>query len=68
MSSEAKARATALRLQFKEEMRQAELLEQEERRAEELRVQEEERKRQEEGGGCRRRRGCWQNRTDGAES
>ena len=48
MSSEAKARATALRLQFEEEMRQAELLEQEERRAEELRVQEEERKRQEE--------------------
>src|ERR1700720_3353944 len=48
MSSKAKARATALRLQFKEEMMQAELLEQEERRAEELRVQEEERKRQEE--------------------
>ena len=40
MSSEAKARTAALRLQFEEEMRQAELLEQEERRAEELRVQE----------------------------
>src|ERR1700722_7395659 len=48
MSSEAKARATALRRQFEEEMRQAELLEQEEKRVEELRVQEEERKRQEE--------------------
>src|SRR6202040_1736040 len=48
MSSEAKARAAALRRQFKEEMRQAELLEQEEKRVEELRIQEEERKRQEE--------------------
>src|ERR1700722_1747498 len=48
MSSEAKAHTTALRLQFEEEMRQAELLEQEERRAKELRAQEEERKRQEE--------------------
>src|ERR1700720_3684609 len=48
MSSEAKARATALRLQFEEEMRWVELLEQEEKRAEELRKQEEERKRQEE--------------------
>ena len=48
MSSEAKARATALRLQFEEEMRRVELLEQEEKRAEELRKQEEERKRQEE--------------------
>src|SRR6202040_966561 len=48
MSSEAKARAAALRRQFEEEMRQAELLEQEEKRVEELRVQEEERKRQEE--------------------
>src|ERR1700720_3886383 len=48
MSSEAKACAAALHLQFEEEMRQAELLEQEEQRAEELRVQEEERKRQEE--------------------
>src|SRR6202040_2660981 len=35
MSSEAKARAAALRQQFEEEMRQAELLEQEERRFEE---------------------------------
>ena len=48
MSSEAKARAAALWLQFKEEMRWVELLEQEEKRAEELRKQEEERKRQEE--------------------
>src|SRR6202040_2719771 len=48
MSSEAKAHATALRLQFEEEMRWVELLEQEEKRAEELRKQEEERKRQEE--------------------
>src|SRR6202040_2684393 len=48
MSSEAKAHAAALCLQFEEDMRQAELLEQEEWRAEELRVQEEERKRQEE--------------------
>src|ERR1700720_2006484 len=48
MSSEAKAHAAALRRQFEEEMRQAELLEQEEKRVEELRVQEEERKRQEE--------------------
>ena len=48
MSSEAKACAAALHLQFEEEMRQAELLEQEERRAEELRKQEEERKHQEE--------------------
>src|SRR6202040_524440 len=48
MSSEAKARAAALRRQFKEEMRQAELLEQEGKRVEELRIQEEERKRQEE--------------------
>src|SRR3984957_19597057 len=43
MSSEAKACATALHLQFKEELRQVELLEQEEKRAEELRKQEEER-------------------------
>src|ERR1700720_4655874 len=48
MSSEAKARAAALRQQFEEEMQQAELLEQEEKRVEELRIQEEERKRQEE--------------------
>src|ERR1700720_3842233 len=48
MSSEAKARAAALRLQFEEEMRRVELLEQEEKRVEELRKQEEERKRQEE--------------------
>src|ERR1700723_1395062 len=48
MSSEAKACAAALRLQFEEEMRRGELLEQEEKRAEELRKQEEERKRQEE--------------------
>src|SRR3984957_18986951 len=48
MSSEAKARAAALRLQFEEEMRRVELLEQEGKRAEELRRQEEERKRQEE--------------------
>src|ERR1700723_4435668 len=48
MSSKAKARAMALRRQFEEEMRQAELLEQEEKRVEELRIQEEERKRQEE--------------------
>src|ERR1700723_3723226 len=48
MSSEAKARAAALRRQFEEEMRQAELLEQEEKRVEELRIQEEERKWQEE--------------------
>ena len=48
MSSEAKAHAAALRLQFEEEMRRVELLEQEEKRAEELRKQEEERKRQEE--------------------
>src|ERR1700723_2134212 len=48
MSSEAKVRAVALRRQFEEEMRQAELLEQEEKRVEELRIQEEERKRQEE--------------------
>ena len=48
MSSEAKARTTALWLQFKVEMRQVELLEQVEKRAEELRKQEEERKRQEE--------------------
>ena len=48
MSSEAKAHTVALRIQFKEQMRQAELLEQEESRAEELRKQEEERKRQEE--------------------
>src|ERR1700723_1599133 len=48
MSSEAKAHAAALRLQFEEEMRRVELLEQEEKRAEELRRQEEERKRQEE--------------------
>src|ERR1700722_15995719 len=48
MSSEAKARAAALRRQFEEEMRQVELLEQEEKRVEELRIQEEERKRQEE--------------------
>src|SRR3984957_20302698 len=48
MSSEAKARAAALRQQFEKEMRQAELLEQEEKRVEELRIQEEERKRQEE--------------------
>src|SRR3984957_13898780 len=48
MSSEAKAHAAALCRQFEEEMRQAELLEQEEKRVEELRVQEEERKRQEE--------------------
>src|SRR3984957_655680 len=48
MSSEAKARAAALRLQFEEEMRWVELLEQEEKRAEELRKQEEGRKRQEE--------------------
>src|SRR6202041_871844 len=47
MSSEAKACAAALRQQFEEEMRQAELLEQEEKRVEELRIQEE-RKRQEE--------------------
>src|ERR1700722_3179451 len=43
MSSEAKARAAALCLQFKEELRQVELLEQEEKRAEKLRKQEEER-------------------------
>ena len=43
MLSEAKTRAMALCLQFKEELRQAELLEQEEKRAEELRKQEEER-------------------------
>src|SRR6202040_538673 len=48
MSSEAKARAAALRLQFEEEMRWVELLEQEEKRAEELRKQEEERKHLEE--------------------
>src|ERR1700723_2435376 len=48
MSSKAKARAMALRRQFEEEMRQAELLEQEKKRVEELRIQEEERKRQEE--------------------
>src|ERR1700720_2989735 len=48
MSSEAKARTTALRLQLKAEMKWGELLEQEEKRAEELRKQEEERKRQEE--------------------
>src|ERR1700722_9060126 len=48
MSSEAKARAMALRRQFEEEMRQVELLEQEEKRVKELRIQEEERKRQEE--------------------
>src|ERR1700723_647186 len=48
MSSEAKARAAALRLQFEEEMRWVELLEQEEKRVEELRKQEEERKHQEE--------------------
>src|ERR1700720_731990 len=48
MSSEAKAHAAALRLQFEEEMRRVELLEQEEKRAEELRKQEEERKHQEE--------------------
>src|ERR1700722_7573872 len=48
MSSEAKARAAAPRRQFEEEMRQAELLEQEEKRVKELRIQEEERKRQEE--------------------
>src|ERR1700722_3995582 len=48
MSSEAKARTAALCRQFKEEMCQAELLEQEEKRVEELRIQEEERKRQEE--------------------
>src|ERR1700723_227629 len=48
MSSESKAHAAALRLQFEEEMRRVELLEQEEKRAEELRKQEEERKRQEE--------------------
>src|ERR1700720_1803065 len=48
MSSKAKVHAAALRRQFEEEMRQAELLEQEEKRVEELRVQEEERKRQEE--------------------
>src|ERR1700720_2714900 len=48
MSSKAKARAAALCLQFEEEMRQAELLEQEERRAEGLRKQEEERMCQEE--------------------
>src|ERR1700720_2483189 len=48
MSSEAKARTAALRLQFEEEMRWVELLEQEEKRAEELRRQEEDRKRQEE--------------------
>src|ERR1700723_658380 len=48
MSSEAKACTAALRRQFEEEMRQAELLEQEEKRVEELRIQEEERKRQEE--------------------
>src|ERR1700722_17182045 len=47
MSSEAKARAAALRQQFEKEMRQAELLEQEEKRVEELRIQEKERKRQE---------------------
>src|SRR3984957_984900 len=47
MSSEAKARAAALRRHFEEEMRQAELLEQEEKRVEELRIQEKERKRQE---------------------
>src|SRR6202040_939507 len=39
---------TALRQQFKEKMRQAELLEQEEKRVKELRIQEEERKQQEE--------------------
>src|ERR1700720_1163007 len=48
MSSEAKAPTTALRLQFKAEMRWVKLLEQEEKRAEELRKQEEERKHQEE--------------------
>src|ERR1700723_1015861 len=48
MSSEAKACAAALCRQFEEEMRQAELLEQEEKRVEELRIQEDERKRQEE--------------------
>ena len=48
MSSEAKACAADLQLQFEEEMRRVELLEQEEKRAEELRKQEEERKRQEE--------------------
>src|ERR1700722_4640777 len=42
MSSEAKACTVALCLQFNEELRQAELLEQEEKRAEELRKQEEE--------------------------
>src|ERR1700722_5004946 len=51
MSSEAKARAATLRLQFEAEMRRVELLEQEEMRAEELRRQEEERKCQ--GGGRR---------------
>ena len=48
MSSEAKACAATLRLQFEEEMRRVELLEQKEKRAEERRKQEEERKRQEE--------------------
>src|ERR1700723_3394507 len=48
MSSEAKACAAALCRQFEEEMRQAELLEQEEKRVKELRIQEDERKRQEE--------------------
>src|ERR1700720_1230274 len=48
MSSEAKARAAALRLHFEEEMRWVELLEQEGKRAEELMKQEEERKGQEE--------------------
>src|ERR1700723_3462203 len=48
MSSEAKACAAALRRQFEEEMRQAELLEQQEKRVKELRIQEEERKWQEE--------------------
>ena len=43
MSSEAKAHTAALHLQFKEELRQVELLEQEEKRAEELGMQEEER-------------------------
>src|SRR6202040_1412746 len=42
MSSEAKACAVALCLQFEEELRQAELLEQEEKRAVELRKQGEE--------------------------
>src|SRR6202040_3418534 len=56
MSSEAKARAAALRLQFEEEMRWVELLEREEKRAEELRKQEEEGKRQEEE---RRQEALW---------